>query len=191
MRRPSLVSRFWFGLLVLAASTVSQSALATPTFPGVVRDYLNLGCTPQCIICHHTNEGGIDINDFGDLMLRNGAVPYDDDTVRNALRIIEQGADCGAMPVPAACGHGGTAMTTPGSLDTDHDGVDDITELRNGDLPATPGPAGQGLACSAVRYGCGARIAPEPPAGHTGAAVLGITLLWVGARARRRLRGSR
>jgi hypothetical protein len=173
MRIPSLSS--W--MLALSVLGASRAALASPTFPPVVQDELGLSCTPQCLICHTSNEGGYStIGKFGLTLIGDGAVPGNDDSVRTALRWLEQGYvnAAGGMPVSAP------------NYDSDHDGIPDLVELRNGDLPGVAGPNGQGLACSAVRYGCGARVAPSLPKTPASLGALGTVLLLVGARLCRR-----
>jgi mono/diheme cytochrome c family protein len=169
MRRPSLMPRVVLTATVLAAAVFARPAQASPNYPPIVRDSLGLSCTPQCIVCHDTNEGGFGtLNTFGlFLQKKHGAIALNDDSIRKALAGLKTD-----MPPD----------------DADHDGVDDLTELAAGDLPGSPGDNGRGLACSAVRYGCGARVAPSLPQSQASLVALSAVLLFVAARLRRRRR---
>lgn len=158
-------------VLAAAIGLFPRAAWASPTYPPVVRDTVGMTCTPQCIVCHDTNEGGRGkINAFADLLVMYGAYALNDDSVRNALREVQK-----LQPPP----------------DTDGDGIDDLTELKIGDLPAIAGHDGQGLACSNVKYGCGASVAPIRSETPPSLALLTAVLLWAGVRVRRRTRPRR
>lgn len=172
MKAISLLSASSAFALALLRLGVAQ---ASPTFPQEVRAHLALPCTPQCVICHTTNLGGFGTtNAFGKILetpLANGGGGLRaarDETVGPALDRM-------------------SAKMPPD--DVDGDGVDDISELKNGDSPAIAGPNGVGLACSAVTYGCSLRSTEGL---HTDFVALGaglLTLLGLAfrlSRARRR-----
>jgi hypothetical protein len=81
---------------LVAGSTLTWAATssATPDFPAVVAQYLSLPSLaidpPQgCKLCHPTDAGGTSLSPFGTLVLQDGAVPYDESSLRNALAQIE------------------------------------------------------------------------------------------------------
>jgi hypothetical protein len=81
--------------LVAAALLVTgRSARATPDFPQVVVRTLALpGITidpPQgCTLCHTTDAGGTALRPFGALVLQDGAQPYEEATLEQALGQIQ------------------------------------------------------------------------------------------------------
>jgi uncharacterized protein (TIGR03382 family) len=91
---------------------------ASPTYPNEVQQHLNLGYLPQCIICHETNAGG-----FG-TATKPFAVSMKAHSLTGGSNI--PGLDS-ALDAEAA-----------DKTDSDHGGVDDITELKNGTDPNNP-----------------------------------------------------
>src|SRR5580704_9489465 len=73
----------------------SNPALATPEFPGIVEQVLDLSKItidpPQgCTLCHTTDSGGTALRTFGALVQQYGAQPYQDNTLKEALAAVEQ-----------------------------------------------------------------------------------------------------
>jgi hypothetical protein len=171
--------------LSLGLSLASSAALASPAFPDVTRDYLDLGCTPQCTICHTDNFGGYGTatRPFGETLLDLDVVGTDDDSLRQALEELAaaegnpQNGGQGAAGAPAS----GSADDT--GTDSDKDGVDDIAELV---LLRDPSIPGVGDMCKPnVLYGCGARVEPRSNLGLPGVLAVGVVALF-GALLRRR-----
>lgn len=84
------------GSFLLALSLAwARASSATPDFPAVVVQYLGLdaGITidpPQgCKLCHPTDSGGTSLAPFGTLVLQDGAMPYDEASLTQALAEIE------------------------------------------------------------------------------------------------------
>jgi hypothetical protein len=121
----------------LAALLWAPPSAASQGYPEIVADTLAMPCTPTCLLCHDSLQGGINtLNDFGTVAKANGILPLNTPTIAPALMTMET-----AMP-PA---------------DTDGDLTADIAELRVG---ADPNVAGVGEVCGGgPTYGCGARIA--------------------------------
>jgi len=61
--------------------------LATPEFPAVIQQQLGLTQPPACTICHATDAGGPGtvVKPFGMYLVSRGLVPFDDNSLRNAL----------------------------------------------------------------------------------------------------------
>jgi uncharacterized protein (TIGR03382 family) len=61
--------------------------LATPEFPAVIQQQLGLTQPPPCTVCHATDAGGPGtvVKPFGKYLVSRGLVPFDDDSLRNAL----------------------------------------------------------------------------------------------------------
>lgn len=172
--------------LSLALSLFSSAAGASQDFPDVTRDYLGLGCTPQCTICHTDNFGGYGTatRPFGQTLLDNDVVGTDDDSLREALQVLAAAEgnpqDGGTQGAAGASSGGGDEEE---ASDSDKDGVDDITELV---LLRDPSIPGVGDMCKPdVLYGCGARVEPRSNLGLPGALAVGVAAL-LGALARRR-----
>jgi hypothetical protein len=84
------VAAFVVGLALAWAAPCS----ATPDFPAaVVRDLSLPGITidpPQgCTLCHPTDAGGTTLSPFGTLVRQDGASPYDEGSLQQALAQIE------------------------------------------------------------------------------------------------------
>lgn len=166
--RPRRGNRFLgkglFAALGLAsASLLAPMAHASPEYPNVVRDTLDLPCPPQCVLCHTSNPGRAGNVRQGFAATVGILRPDDPDTLRKLLRELEQ-----AMPAP----------------DTDGDGMPDVDELREG---RDPNVSGEGDICALdVRYGCGARVEPQSPLSPTGTGAALLGLLGLGLWIRRR-----
>ena len=61
--------------------------LATPDFPGVMQQQLDLPNAPRCTVCHATDAGGSGTvtKPFGVFLVSRGLQPGDEDSLRNAL----------------------------------------------------------------------------------------------------------
>jgi len=96
-------------LLLLAVAVCPRPALAVPRFPGVIASTLGLDYEPPCSVCHLTNKTGAPTvtTPFGYALKARGFTEGDD-TLSAALGRLE--AD---------------------HADSDGDGVDDVTELKN------------------------------------------------------------
>ncbi|HSC88766.1 MAG TPA: hypothetical protein VLC09_15900 [Polyangiaceae bacterium] len=152
--------------LLLATFTLLGSpalAVASPSYPSVVADELNMLCTPQCTICHESNPGNG--GNAHQPFVENLGKPGDDDELRDYLQRLEDDSDI------------------------DGDGIADKAELA-ADPPTDPNdPSNETEVCQPdTKYGCGAAsIAPSPQAGSQlyWALGLGLTVLGYGVRRRR------
>ena len=156
---------------VIAICSISRESHASPDYPGLIADDLNMPCPPPCTICHRDTLGGLGtvIQPFGKAMMAAGLRFFAPDTVQPALTKLETN-----------------------HTDSDGDGDDDVLELSsgrdpNGDLDLCGG---------SPRFGCGARVAPRAPDRGLGllAALLIGVLLGVAAHrssARRERRAQR
>jgi hypothetical protein len=145
-------------------------ALADSKFPPLVEAAAGMPCTPQCTICHKTNDGG-----FGTLRQTT--------TGANGLGVYWK-ANYGLDP--GSTNSVGVSVTADQAdkVDVDGDGISDYDELHNGTDPNDPSP-GAMLCVDAPQYGCGARVA----AGHSidgAASVLSVGALIALALVRRR-----
>jgi hypothetical protein len=145
-------------LMVLSSTNV---AAASPSFPAVVRESLTLPVEPTCSLCHQGAPSGTTaISAFVVSARARGLRGSDPGSVKTALSKMESD-----------------------TVDSDGDGVPDITELRKGDDPS----ATAGQANVDATYGCIASLAPTSPPVNSmmtfgiGAFVAAI----VGRRARR------
>lgn len=154
----------------VAAAVVSLAlcvspARASPIFPDAVRAAVPMDCTPQCTICHLTNEGKYGTlrpGGFGANLVRLGLVATQKGTVAFA---IEEARDA--------------------ELDSDEDGMTDLEELAAGRDPSNRNPGA--LTCGGPEYGCGAgRIAKGAPVDAKTAAVVALAIAACGALARAR-----
>ena len=122
------------GGALLVSSTVATPSFASPSYPTEVFDSLEMDCPPPCAVCHQDQSGGAGTATkvFAEALINEGLEGEDDGTVKPALLALE-------------------ALGT----DSDGDGVDDITELRQG---RNPNLSGAEPICG-PQYGCGARVA--------------------------------
>ena len=72
--------------------TLTLAALASPTFPVIVANEVDMPCTPSCVLCHATAAGGSGTasQDFAFAMLAAGLVQADDATVPPALAAVAE-----------------------------------------------------------------------------------------------------
>ncbi len=149
------------GLFVAA-----RPASGSPAFPGVVQSTLNMPCAPPCTLCHRDLNGGLGtvVQPFGKAMIAHDAEATNQDSVRSALAALEADA-----------------------VDSDGDGVPDISELERGQNPNVKGDAGL---CGPT-YGCGAHVAPARHLDGFAAIAGAITALALAGAARRRRRRKR
>jgi len=157
---PSLTKFVFLGAFLLA-----PSVLASPSYPSVMEQELEMSCPPRCLACHTTDPGeaGTANQAFAATLKGFGLKQDDDDSLKDALDELQ--------------------ASTP---DSDGDGANDVAELRadppsdpndNKETPLTSGRVG---ICDAVtNYGCGASVAGAGsrfPLGAGNAA----NLVWIG-----------
>ncbi len=137
---------------------IAFALVATPDFPGVIRQQLDLAAPPRCTICHATDAGGAGtvVQPFGVYLRSRGLRPFDESSLRNALL--------------AATGEHHSSNSS---------GISDIDALKAGEDPNSPGGAG-GLAL-APAYGCSI----SGPADLLALATLGAWFLRSSVRRRR------
>lgn len=128
--------------LCFAAVTPARTARATPGFPAVVAEHLDLPTAPSCALCHAgTQARGTVTTPFGVTIRSRGLQAYDDDSLRTALDAL-----------------------AAENKDSDGDGSSDIDELEAG-----TDPNGAGVAV-VPEYGC--QSAPMGSRGSLAAAGL-------------------
>ncbi len=164
-------------ILTLASGLLSTGTVwASPDFPDIVQQTLDMSCTPQCIICHRDNLGGSGTADrpFGATLQTSSKVSptvVRGDTERLEDALLD-------LRAQEAAGEG---------QDSDGDGVKDIAELTDVAQPRDPSVPGAGDMCELdVKYGCGARVEPHASLDWTGALAAGLSALGLGFLARRR-----
>lgn len=112
--------------LALVLLFAPRAANATPGFPDVIAEHLQLASAPSCALCHAgTQARGTVTTPFGVTIRSRGAQAYDDDSLRTAL----------------------DALAAEGK-DSDADGTPDIEELKAGTDPNGTGEA------VVPEYGC-------------------------------------
>jgi hypothetical protein len=179
MRSTSTLLTVAIALLAEAAPGVAH---ASPGYPADIKTDLgltyNLGVS-HCTICHRDNAGGLMtvIRPFGLAMMGQGLVSERPDLLQAALKAL------------------GNMQT-----DSDCDGVDDITQLKNGRDPNPPGEYIDGSGkmwtksdpgCpDTITYGCGARLA-RGPAGWEGALAILTGVAFASVMRARRTRRTR
>lgn len=140
---------------------VARTASATPEFPDVIAEHLELASPPTCDLCHTGSQArGTVRTPFGVSMRSRGAQAYDNDSVRTALDAL-----------------------AAENKDSDGDGMGDITELKEGSNPNGSGDTVK------PEYGCAVPHVPAG-LGWEHAAALGTVLL-LGLRRRGRAGGRR
>lgn len=147
--------------LVLVALCPREGA-ATEEFPAIVRDTLQLDCTPTCLLCHKSLDGGADnMNSYG--------------VWAAGHKLIQLG------PAGYYAEDSGPTMER---LDFDKDGVTDRDEIIANTTPSSDENYG---ICSDAIYGCGA--AQMAPGGTPRTSVWGlVAALGVAALLLRQLR---
>lgn len=166
-------------LLGLAACALSSPALASPSYPGIILEELDLGCVPQCTICHTDNYGGNQTAEQPFALTLQSATTF----AGSGVSIVSGGDDDGlkeAIAYLASLESG--AVAGKQGIDSDADGVDDIAELTQLRDPSVPGV---GDMCG-PRYGCGAHVEPRGTVDLPSALALGLCALGLGVVARRR-----
>lgn len=180
----------------LVALFAAAPASARPEFPPIIRDHLDMACTPECTICHRSIPNP-DVTPF--------TQPFPNSLVARGGWDYEEATLVAALDQLNAVDEDGDGIS---DVDSDQDGVPDIVELKssNVDNPPTdgtpvfrardPSAAGIGNACQTseapeVLYGCGAaRIAPPLMPG-VGPWAVGVTLgLFAAIALRRTWRGA-
>jgi hypothetical protein len=197
--------------LAALAALAAAPAAASPEYPEIVQETLEMRCVPSCTICHRDTEGGLGTvtKGFGRALM---STPFEliseqEDQLRSVLRAFENIEQtrlaAGYNAPPLDCEHyseepalvadpaGRWVVDQPLWLngDTDCDGMNDITELRQG---RDPNAKGEGNLLTCALYGCGAsRIDPHPTGDPTGfLTAVGVAGL-LGAIWRRRSRALR
>ncbi len=163
--------RIFFLAVLLAGFFATSRAHATAEFPSVIQSHFNITCTdggiatPDCIICHQNDNGGLGTatRPFGAWMKSNGLTPFNDSELDTLLD-----------------------KANAANIDTNCDGIPDITELQSCDWPAleTLGTAcGDDAGTSipvTVYYGC--QASPALPASAAISISFGLVALIVFAR---------
>jgi hypothetical protein len=121
-----------FALMALIAlvASVNRTANATSSFPAEIQSHLQLSYLPPCNICHASASGGGPMTTaFGIAMQQRGLVAGN-------LASLDQALD---------------RMAADG-VDSNHNNVSDIQDLRNGIDPSDPGNLS--LTGPTPEYGC-------------------------------------
>jgi hypothetical protein len=126
----------------LAAVFGAPSARASSDYPEKLQQALGMPCAPPCSLCHLTDQGG------------PGMLAYDDKPFPHAM--WDAGMR-GALPDSLQAALDKLAMDTSGAPDSGAAMLDDLTAGKD---PNTGGMAD--IACSDIRYGCGAHVAARP-----------------------------
>jgi len=178
-----------FALRLLATlSLVAGTSLASPEYPSVVADVVQMKCTPDCTLCHESSPGNGSpvIQPFAFSVAAHGGLSAGNpDLLRTSLE---------------------NAMAANPPVDSDADGVPDFVELKGEQVPTgfdqdTTNPnVPEGASAPSADicppepvYGCGAaHVAPKPHVhgdylllGLLGSGLLALAL-WRRAPQRRR-----
>ena len=148
-------------LVAVLTFSIPGVAMASPSFPGVIRNTLDLDYQPPCTLCHASvSGGGPVVTVFGQSLLARGLKAGSDSSLTTALnRLVADG------------------------VDSDNAGVVDVDELLSNSDPNSADTTTL-VNNPPVEYGCVGQIAPGRDLRWStlfGALVLG--LLW--ARRRR------
>lgn len=141
----------------------ASPALSDPGAPAYLEGKYALSCTPQCTLCHATNAGN-----YGNYRL--ATLPNGQTSSTEGFILALKG--CNFVPTDKATWDPALAQCESSGVDSDHDGVSDVNELKAGtdpnDASATATICGNG-----PTYGC-VRVA-------RGTSVDGLALLVSGA----------
>lgn len=129
---PSMRTLILLGLLLGFGAT--SAASASPDYPAVLQEDLALSCQPSCLLCHTKQVGG-----FG-----TANTPFGAALRRVSLECCEEEQLAPALE-----------KLTSSMVDSDQDGVPDVSELRAGTDPNAPDA---GLACEQPRNDAGCRL---------------------------------
>jgi hypothetical protein len=136
---------------------IPRVALASPTFPDEIARVLDMPCVPQCVLCHTTNLGG-----YGTALTPFAAAMVSKPPKGSKLQPAHTDSVAPAL-----------AALTDQKIDSDHDGVTDVDELKAG-----TNPNGEAVElCSDIGYGC-ARVAPRGTPSTTALAAIAAVLAW-------------
>lgn len=169
LRRSPTLGAFQVALGICLGLLLSTStALALPTFPGVVQQELGLQAAPPCTTCHMNPAGGGPADtEFAVYLKSRGLDISRPDSLRTALQAAEAERS-----------------------DSNQNGVADVDELRMGNDPSVADSEG----IPPAEYGCAASSAPIRHGFGFAAMGCGV-LTWLWLRRRqpraRRLRRSR
>lgn len=148
------------GTLGVVTLLLSSLAHASPNYPDKLQELAQMPCTPVCTICHTDSLGGRGTvtQQFGvDMRKGGGLVGADTGSLENAVESFE---------IPGE--------VDPRYLDADNDGVDDITELRQGTNPN----GDRDPLCSDLHYGCRATAASrDEQSGWPGVLIVALAAL--------------
>ncbi|HEY2511511.1 MAG TPA: hypothetical protein VGI39_11670 [Polyangiaceae bacterium] len=92
----SVLARLALGAVIaVPCALLSREARATPDFPSVVQQALELEAITidppnGCTLCHTSDAGGTSLRTFGSLMQQYGAQPYDEGSLKQALGELGQ-----------------------------------------------------------------------------------------------------
>lgn len=145
-------------VIVLGAVSTTRRSHATPSFPTVVKQFVQSQTYPSCTICHNNPNGGLGTvtRPFGEYLRSRGLVEFDEASLRNALTAAQ------------AEGH-----------DSNGDGVTDIEALREG-----LDPNGNTGASGPPAYGCSVEHRAQKT--QTGALAILVAFVVMGMRIRKR-----
>lgn len=155
--------------LTLAVVGIPRAAHASTSYPPEVQKALDAEfggshCVPQCVFCHTTNLGGINmLNSFGQNLKSQVALgPLVPSSV--VPKFTDYFKLAPATGVSTMFSNNSTPNPRP-FFDSDGDGVSDYTELQQGDSPSAKFPNGVNEVCPSdpIMYGCFARVASAPP----------------------------
>jgi len=159
-KRAKTVRWILAGASLAATLCCSATTRASPTYPGLIPGDVkaltgtDMPCTPPCTLCHRDLQGGRGtvVQPFGRSMIARGLTYQDPESLARALGELHAN-----------------------SVDSDGDGVPDITETSLGNDPNAV--AGSSLCTQTPAYGCGAHVARQRPRDLSAAAVLGLGVL--------------
>jgi MYXO-CTERM domain-containing protein len=157
-----------FAAAVPTALGWAVPARATPNFPAVIQQVVGSAAPPPCTICHNNPNGGLGTvtTVFGMYMRSRGLVPYDENSLRNAL-----------------------AAASAEQHVSNGDGISDTQALREGlDPNAGSGGAPTQSPLPPPDYGCGAQVASGQGGSASGPFLVAAGIAIVRRRRRSMLR---